>query len=94
MTTDASNKDGVPVEYRLEHITDVALIPEEHMDEAMETLRMMFAQLSILRHAMLATGDTVDLRQACPVVRFTPNGEMRSTARFPSGHEFVMEKEP
>lgn len=81
-------------EFRIEHITDLAQIPEEHMDEALESLRMMCAQLAIIKIANDAAGQPpLNLRAVVPSVTIRCDGVVKSTARFPDGTEFVVERD-
>lgn len=90
----AAPVESAPPTYELAHITDLANIPPAHWDEAMRVLQMGIGQLMLIRELAAQDGHAIDLRTACPVIRFTPDGDDTVTARMPGCLDFVVRRDP
>lgn len=71
--------NNVPCDISLRHISDLANIPDEHLEEFLLSMPSMIAMLKVAKNECAHTGAV--LAEIMPVVRFVPDATTTFTLR-------------
>jgi hypothetical protein len=74
--------------YRIAHITDLALVALEHLDEVMENIDHVVRHMAVVFAAVNEHGNTRTLLECCPYVDITVDGEVKCTSTL-NGKPFL-----
>ena len=66
--------------YRIAHITDLALVAPEHLDEVLENIDHAVRHMAVVYAAINAAGNTKPLAECSPWVDVTIDGVLECTS--------------